>query len=150
MILTWRKEWRINVNAEVCKEGREFSVSKSPRREMLDRDEHAEAMSQEIEKVYSLDLQSPPAWYMGILTSDLKTVFTMDIYGYRYKALGPHLRRQKAWNFRNWSDLGQRQRSIVLLSLPTWTVEGSYKFQWRCWQMHTWEVGCIFWQDCSF
>ena len=28
--------------------------------EMLDRDEHAKAMSQVIEKVYSLDLFSPP------------------------------------------------------------------------------------------
>ena len=55
MMLTWRKEWRINVNAEVSKEGRE-SMSKlkfaRPRREMLDRDEDAEAMSQVIEKVY--------------------------------------------------------------------------------------------------
>ena len=45
MMPTWRKEWRINVNAEVCKEGREsMSKLKSARREMLDRDEHAEAM----------------------------------------------------------------------------------------------------------
>ena len=29
--------------------------------EILDRDEHAKAMSQVIEKVYSLDLFSPPA-----------------------------------------------------------------------------------------
>ena len=29
--------------------------------EMLDRDEHAKAMSQVIEKVYSLDLFGPPA-----------------------------------------------------------------------------------------
>ena len=42
--------------------GREsISKLKSARREMLDRDEHAEAMSQVIEKVYSLDLSNPPA-----------------------------------------------------------------------------------------
>ena len=62
MMLTWRKEWRINVNTDVCKEGREsMSKFKFARREMLNRDERAEAMSQVIEKVYSPDLFSPPA-----------------------------------------------------------------------------------------
>ena len=58
MTLTWRKEWRIDVNAEACNEGRE---SMSQGGEMLDRDEHAKAMSQVIEKVYGLDLFSPTA-----------------------------------------------------------------------------------------
>ena len=44
-----RREGSINV--EVCMQGVE----------MLDRDEHAEAMSQVIEKVYGLDLFSPLA-----------------------------------------------------------------------------------------
>ena len=59
MMLTWRKEWRINVNAEVCKEGRVNQCRSLKGGEMLDRDEHAEAMR--------------------ILTSDLRTVFTTDI-----------------------------------------------------------------------
>ena len=133
-MLTWRKEWRINVNAEVsinvevCMQG---GV-------MLDRDEHAEAMSQVIEKVYGLDLLSPLAWYMRILTTDLKAVFTTDI--------------KLAIVMRLWVLIwgGKRRETSVSYSLSTWTVEGSYKFQWRCWQMHTWEVGCIFQQDCSF
>ena len=58
-MLTWRKEWRINVNAEVCKEGRVNQCRSLKGGEMLDRDEHAEAMSQVIEKLYSLDLFSP-------------------------------------------------------------------------------------------
>ena len=62
MMLTWRKEWRINVNAEVCKEGRSINVEVWMQGgEMLDRDEHAEAISQVIEKVYGLDLFSPLA-----------------------------------------------------------------------------------------
>ena len=65
MMLTWRKEWRINVNAEVCKEGRVNQCRSLQGGEMLeamlDRDEHAEAMSQVIEKVYGLDLFSPLA-----------------------------------------------------------------------------------------
>ena len=55
------KEMKINVNAEVCKEGRVNQCRSLQRGEMLDRDEHAEAMNQVIEKVYSLDLSSPPA-----------------------------------------------------------------------------------------
>ena len=61
MMLTWRNEWRINVNAEVCKEGQVNQCRSLQEGEMLDRDEHAEAISQVIEKVYSLDLFSPPA-----------------------------------------------------------------------------------------
>ena len=61
MMLTWRKEWRINVNAEVCKEGRVNQCRSLQGGEMLDRDEQAEAMSQVIKKVYSLDLFSPLA-----------------------------------------------------------------------------------------
>ena len=61
MMLTWRKEWRVNVNAEVCKEGRVNQCRSLKGGEMLDRDEHAEAMSQVIEKLYGLDLFSPLA-----------------------------------------------------------------------------------------
>ena len=48
-------------NAEVCKEGRVDQCRSLKGGEMLDRDEHAEAMSQVIEKLYSLDLFSPLA-----------------------------------------------------------------------------------------
>ena len=50
------KEMKLNVNAEVCKEGQ--SMSKFARRGNA---EHAEAINHVIEKVYSLDLSSPPA-----------------------------------------------------------------------------------------
>ena len=40
-------------------EGNQYQ--KFARKEMLERDEHAEAMSQVIEEVYSLDLFGPPA-----------------------------------------------------------------------------------------
>ena len=57
-MLTWRKECQKKLKSMSTlslQGGKGESMSKFARREMLDRDEHAEAM-QVIEKVYSLDL----------------------------------------------------------------------------------------------